>query len=247
MIVAHRGASGDAPENTMPAFNLAWEQGADAIEVDVHLTRDGRIVCIHDDNSKKVSNAKIVVRSATLAELRRLDVGSHRGAAFKGTAIPTIEEVFSTIPDKKTIFIEIKCGAEIISPLLEAIGKSGLKSEQIVLISFREKVLQELKQRAPEYKVSWLCSFKLDKTNEATPSLETVLEKLAFIQADGLSSNTKISEPLIAAVEQHGYQWHVWTIDDLETARRMKALGAKSITSNKPGFIKANLVKQEGL
>ena len=77
MIVAHRGASRDAPENTIPAFKLAWEQGADAIEGDFHLTKDGNIVCIHDGNTENVSNTNLVVRESTLAELRKLDVGAH--------------------------------------------------------------------------------------------------------------------------------------------------------------------------
>ena len=244
MIVAHRGASLDAPENTMPAFELAWKQGADAIEGDFHLTKDGHIACIHDDNTKRVSSTNIVVRNATLAELRKLDVGGHRGAAFKGIGIPTIEEVFSTIPDQKTIYIEIKCGAEIISPLLEEIKKSGLKKEQIVVICFNAKVLQELKAKAPQYKVSWLCHFKKNKAGEMTPSLEKVLETLALIHSDGLSSNITIPQPFIEAIEQKGYEWHVWTVDDLKTAKRLKTLGAKSIISNKPGYIRNNLVEQ---
>ena len=70
MIVAHRGASGEAPENTIPAFNLAWKQGADAIEGDFHLTKDGHVVCIHDANTKKVAGKNLVVKDTTLAELK---------------------------------------------------------------------------------------------------------------------------------------------------------------------------------
>ena len=79
MIVAHRGASSDAPENTLPAFRRAWELGADAIEGDFRLTKDGRIVCIHDKDTKRVADAKLVVSDATLAQLRTLDVGGAHG------------------------------------------------------------------------------------------------------------------------------------------------------------------------
>jgi glycerophosphoryl diester phosphodiesterase len=75
-IVAHRGASADAPENTLPAFELAWKQGADAIEGDFHLTRDGKIVCIHDYDTQRVSGSKRVVKDSTLDELRALDAGA---------------------------------------------------------------------------------------------------------------------------------------------------------------------------
>lgn len=128
----------------------------------------------------------------TLAELRELDVGIHNGAAYKGVTIPTIDEVFSTIPSQKTIYIEIKCGPEIIPTLLGEIKKTGLKKEQIVVICFNEKVIQELKTKAPQYKAYWLCSFKKGKDGEMTPSLQTVLNKLKLVQADGLSSNITI-------------------------------------------------------
>ena len=245
MIVAHRGASRDAPENTIQAFRLAWRQGADAIEADCRLTRDDQIVCIHDVNTRRVSNTNLVVRESSFAELRALDVGAHRGAAFKGIVIPTIAEVFSTIPDQKIIYIEIKCGPEIIPALLEEIKKSGLKSAQIVVISLNSKVLQELKAKAPQYRVFWLCEFKKRIAGAIGPTLETVLKTLALIRADGLSSNSAIPEPFIEAIEKQGYEWHVWTVDDLKTATRMKALGAKSITSNAPGYIK-RIASQSG-
>jgi glycerophosphoryl diester phosphodiesterase len=244
LIVAHRGASRDAPENTIPAFKLAWEQGADAIEGDYHITKDGHIVCIHDDNTKRVSKTNMVVRNSTLEELRGLDLGSPHGEAFKGTVIPTIDEVFSTIPDQKTIYIEIKCGVEIVPPLIEAIKKSGLKQEQIVVICFNTKVIQELKAKDPQYKAYWLCSFKKNKDGGMTPSLETAMKTLDQIQADGLSSDTAIPEPFIETIEKKGYEWHVWTIDDLKAAKHAKAMGAKSITTNVPRVIREHLVEQ---
>ena len=107
-IVAHRGASGDSPENTLRAFRLAWKQGADAIEGDFHLTNDGRIVCFHDRNTSKLTGENYTISQTTLAELQSLDAGSWKGREFAGTRIPTIEEVFHCIPPGKQIFIEIK-------------------------------------------------------------------------------------------------------------------------------------------
>ncbi len=243
MIIAHRGASRNAPENTIPAFRLAWEQGADAIEGDFHLTKDGHIVCIHDDNTKKVCNTNLAVDKSTLADLRELDVGVHKGQTFAGTRIPTIAEVFSTIPEQKTIYIEVKCGVEIIPTLLREIDGSGLKEEQIVIISFNEKVIQELKVQAPKYRTSWLCSFKKQTTGVITPSVDTVMNTLKLIHADGLSSNTDVPESIIETILKQGYQWHVWTVDEPKTAKRMKALGAKSITTNVPRIIREGLVE----
>ncbi|MDM5270739.1 glycerophosphodiester phosphodiesterase [Sulfurovum sp. zt1-1] len=233
MIVAHRGASMDAPENTIPAFKLAWEQDADAIEGDFRLTKDGHIVCIHDADTKRVSDTKLVVRHATLAELRKLDVG-----------IPTISEVLSTIPEQKMIYIEIKCGTEIIPALLEEIERSDLTKEQIVVISFHKEVIQALKNETPQYKAIWLSQFKKDISGKTSPSLETVLTTLKQIKADGFSSSIKfIDEAFIKRVKEEGYEYHVWTIDDAKSARLFNTWGVNSITTNRPGYLRKALTE----
>ena len=243
MIVAHRGASYDAPENTLPAFTLAWEQGADAVEADFHLTKDGHIVCIHNGDTKSVAKENLVVCDSTLDELRKLDVGAQRGEAFKGTRIPTISEVFAVIPEQKKIFIEIKSDAQIIPVLLREIDKSGLKKEQVAFICFNGKIIQELKAQAPQYKAHLLCSFEKQVTGKITPSLETVLNTLKVIQSDGIDANSAMPESFIEPIIKQGYEWHVWTIDDLKTAKRMADLGVRSITTNRPGYLRAHLVE----
>ena len=242
-IVAHRGASKDAPENTLPAFRLAWEQGADAIEGDFWLTKDGHIVCIHNGQTKKYADTNLVVRDSTLAELQELDVGAYRGEFFEGTRIPTISEVFATIPCGKKIYIEVKCGAEIIPALLKEIQKSGLQKEQVVVISFKQQVIREMKAQSPEYKAYWLSGFKKQKTGEFTPSLESVLETLEQIDADGLSSNTAIPESFISPVFKKGYEWHVWTVNDPKQAKRFRKLGVQSITTDIPGKMRKHLTE----
>ncbi len=112
LVVAHRGASHDAPENTLPAFRLAWEQGADAIEGDFFLTKDGHIVCTHDRMTGRLNpgKVKLQVADSTLAELQALDVGSWKGETWRGERMPTLAEVFATVPAGKRILIEVKCG-----------------------------------------------------------------------------------------------------------------------------------------
>ncbi len=242
MIVAHRGASKDAPGNTIPAFKRAWEQGADAIEGDFHLTKDGQIVCIHNADTKAVTGKKLIVASSTLEELQRLDMGSRKGVKFKGTAIPTIAEVFATIPAGKKIYIEIKCGVRIIPPLLNEIEKSGLKAEQVVVISFSTDVIREIKKKAPQLKANWLCSIKKDKAGTFKPTVESVLKTLKEIGADGLSSSKNVvNEKYIRRVMDAGYGYHVWTVDDVATAKRFFQWGAGSVTTNVPGEIRKGL------
>src|SRR3954466_12398745 len=96
-IIGHRGASYDAPENTLSAVNLAWQQGADAVEVDVHLSRDGRVIVIHDDNTRKTAGLKRKVCDQTWSELQKLDAGKWKGANWKGERIPDLEQVLVTV------------------------------------------------------------------------------------------------------------------------------------------------------
>ena len=238
MIVAHRGASREAPENTIPAFRLAWEQNADAIEGDFLLTKDGKIVCIHD---KKTNN--LVVKNSTLEELKKLDVGAYRGEKFIGTTIPTIAEVFATVPEGKKIYIEIKCGNEILPTLLDEIKRSGLKDEQIVVICFNRQVIQKLKAEAPQFKAYWLSSIK-NKSGKYHPSPEAVLRTLDQIKADGLSSSRGVSEEFIKSIMAKGFEYHVWTINTVKEARSFKSWGAKSITTDVPKKLIESIVEQ---
>lgn len=245
LIVAHRGASDYAPENTIPAFKLAWEQDADAIEGDFYLTKDGEIVCIHDASTARVSEVSMNVKYSTLEELRELEVGSWFDEEFQGTKIPTLSEVLDTVPEGKKIYIEIKCGPEILPKLFEELWKSGIKRDQVVVISFNKEVIQELKKRDPGMKANWLVWFTRDETSgELKPSLEDTLNTLKEIQADGLSSGyNSFDDSLIRDVENAGFEYHVWTVDHLETARNFKKWGALSITTNNPLYMKKYMDK----
>ena len=241
LIVAHRGSSFERPENPLPAFELAWEQGADAIEGDFLLTKDKQIVCIHDHSTKRLANRNLVVGESTLEELRELDVGSHKDLSWKGTRIPTISEVFATIPDKKKIFIEVKCGMEIIPYLVKEIGKSNLKPEQIILICFDQEVIKAFKQVLPQNKAFWLSGFKKDKAGDWRPTLDKVLMTLKDTNADGLDSSKNVPSEIARKVMRAGYEWHAWTVNDVTTAKNLKALGIRSITTDRPELIKGSL------
>ena len=188
-VVAHRGASQAAPENTLPAFDLAWALGADAIEGDFYLSKDGVIVCIHDRNTKRVAGTNLVVKDATLGELKGLDVGGWHSAKYKGTRVPTIAEVFETVPRGGKIFIEVKCGVEIVDPLTEAIKASGLRDDQVVVICFTAAVIKGMKAKLPGVKGYWLTSvWKDKKTGELKPTLGSILKTLKRIGADGVDA-----------------------------------------------------------
>ena len=247
-IVAHRGASRDAPENTIAAFELAWRQGADAIEGDFYLTKDRRIVCIHDSTTKRTAGANLVVAKSTLAELRKLDVGKWRGAKWAGQRIPTLEEVLAIVPAGKRLLIEIKCGPEIVGVLKKVLESSRLTRQQTIIISFNAKVIAEAKKQLPRHKALWLAGLRKDKkTGNWASSRQKVLATLKEIGADGLdcqAAPAAIDRSFMSELRSRGLELHVWTVDDLKTALYFQGIGAGSITTNRPAWLREQLAKQ---
>ncbi len=242
LIVAHRGASWDAPENTLPAFLLAWEQGADAIEGDFFLTADGEIVCIHDRHTGRVSDSHMVVSESSLADLRKLDVGSWKGEEWENTRIPTLAEVFEIVPEGKKIFVEIKPGPEILPRLYEEIDHAGLDADQIIIISFNSDVIRHIKSDRPEHKAYWLSGFREDDQGNPVPGLGSILQVLEETGADGFSSHHgMVTKEIIDGVKNEGYEYHVWTVNDGNTAVEFLQYGARSITTDRPGYIREYL------
>src|SRR5690625_6609337 len=108
LIIAHRGASGNAPENTLAAFQLAVEEGADGIELDVHLSKDGELVVIHDDTLDRTTNGTGRVQDKDLDELKTYDAGSWFDSKFASERIPLLQEVIDILPDDVFLNVEIK-------------------------------------------------------------------------------------------------------------------------------------------
>lgn len=247
LIVSHRGASHDAPENTLAAFRLAWEQDADAIEGDFYLTKDEHIVCIHDKTTKRTApeQPEYDVANTTLAELRTLDVGRWKGAEFAGERIPTLAEVLATVPQGNRIFIEIKCGPEIVPVLKNELGQSPLGQEQIVIICFDEDVVTASRQAMPHYKVNWLTSYQEnDDKGGWSPTVDQVLTRLQQTGATGLGTqgNTQVvTDAFARSILDSGFEFHVWTVNDIDAAKSFAAMGAASITTDVPAVIRSAL------
>ena len=243
-IVGHRGAAWDAPENTVASYRLAWERGADAAEVDIYLTRDSRIVGIHDRTTKRTTGVDWVVAKRTLEELRTLDAGSWKDSRWKGEPIPTLAEVLATIPEGRRLYIEIKCGPEIVPVLKEVLRSSGRPPEQTVLIGFGLDAVREAKKAMPELKIYWLSGWKQDKdTGRWLTSVEDLIASAREAGVDGLdlAANGPLDAEAVAKIRDAGLEFHVWTVNDPAVARRMIALGVDSITTDRPGWLRANL------
>src|SRR3954447_14041446 len=175
-IVGHRGASYDAPENTVAAIKLAWEQKADGSEFDIYLTKDGQIAVIHDKDTKRTAGGvNKVVAESTLAELRALDVGKWKGEKFAGEKIPTLAEMLATVPPGKRVFVEVKCGPEIVPELGRVLKAAGLRPEQTPVISFNAAVIAAVKKARPDVPAYWLVSLGGKKAKP--PTAEDLIAK----------------------------------------------------------------------
>ncbi len=230
MIIAHRGASYDAPENTLASVNLAWERGADAAEIDVHLSKDNRIMVIHDKDTKRTTGIKMIIREQKASELRTLDAG-FSSDQYKGEKIPFLEEVMATIPQGKILFIEVKTDTVIIPYLTKELRASARKS-QIAVISFDFDVCLRMKKEIPAIPVYWL-HYSLAgayQTNWISRAKEAGL--------DGLNFRYKgISKEYIDAVHQAGLKMFAWTVDEPEDAGRLIKYGIDGITTNRPAWL----------
>ena len=236
--IAHRGASAVAPENTLASFRQAWQLGADGIEGDFYLTRDGHIVCLHDKSTKRVADKDLVVAESSLADLRKLDVGSWKGNPWRGERIPTLREVLAEVPAGKRIYLEIKCGPEIVPSLAQALADCQLLPMQTVIISFNEAVIAQCKATMPQRQAFWLANLKPDKkTGKVRYTVDQVVQKLRQTQADGAGVN-RVTAALAQAVHAAGKELHIWTINNAEEVPGLVALGVGSITTDRPGLIR---------
>lgn len=245
LIIAHRGASFDAPENTLSAFRLAFAQGADGIEADFRLSSDGEIVCIHDAMTGRTAERNLRVASHSLAELRGLDFGGWRGPKWQGERIPTLAEVLAILPTGKKFFIEIKCGVEIIPPLRKLLTTTATATEQLCFLTFDALLLAALKGAFPTIKSC--LNVKYHRTGLVgawQPAAEELLQILSHCGAAGLSSQAHrcIDADFIERLRASGNELHIWTVDFLTDARHYQALGVDSLMSNRPGFLRQELL-----
>ncbi|MBG88726.1 MAG: glycerophosphodiester phosphodiesterase [Verrucomicrobiales bacterium] len=241
-IIAHRGASHDAPENTMASVKLGWKQGADAVEVDVMLSKDGRIVVIHDKDTKRVAGVDRKVKDQTYAQLRRLDVGTWKADKWKGESIPSLAEVLATIPDGKRMFVELKTGPEIVPALKRVVKASGTRAEQIAIISFNLEACVETKKALPRHEVSFLSGFK-PKGTSMTPKIKTLIRKAKIAGLDGLDvDGRKLNESDAGtAIHAGGLRFYVYTINDAKLARQLIQNGVDGITTDRPKWLRDQL------
>lgn len=236
-FIAHRGASFLAPENTLASAKLAWELGADAVEVDVYLTKDNRVMVIHDSDTKRTCSGKknLFIAKSPSVLLRDLDAGIWKGKEFKGEKIPYLSEIIETVPEGKKLVVEIKCGSEILPALSRVVEKSG-KQDQIVFICFGWKTILDTQKEFPDNDCYWLSSSK--------SGLGRKMEQAAQKGLAGVNLKYSIiDEDVVAQAKKHKLEVLAWTVDDPVEAKRLTEMGVCALTTNRPKWLKDEMAK----
>lgn len=238
-IIAHRGASYLAPENTVAAANLAWELGADAVEVDIYLSKDNRVMVIHDNDTKRTCSGKynLVIEKTPSLLLRDLDAGIWKDEKYKGERIPFLKEIIETVPAGKTVVVEIKCGSKVLPALKRCVEKSE-KSDQIVFICFGWKTILETQKEFPDNKCYWLSASKNGLNKKIIQAAENGLAGVNL-------KYSIIDEEVIELAKENNLEVLTWTVDDPVKAKELAEIGVVGITTNRPKWLRDEMAKLE--
>jgi glycerophosphoryl diester phosphodiesterase len=242
-IIGHRGASFDAPENTLASFKLGYQQNADADELDIYLTKDGKIIVLHDADTARIAGVTNKVTTHTFDELRRLEVGQWGKWKGKGFSekLPSLDEALALMPEGKRFFIELKSGPEILPELRRVLQRAGKKPEQTVLIGFNYATVKDAKATFPQLQVLWLAG--ADHKTKEYPPVENLIQMTKAANLDGLDleSGFPIDSSFVQQVHAAGLMLYTWTVDDPELARKEAVAGVEGITTNRPGWLREQL------
>jgi glycerophosphoryl diester phosphodiesterase len=221
--IAHRGASGLFPENTLCAFAAAIAAGAGMCELDVQTTRDGALIVIHDDTVDRTTDGKGAVAAMTLQEIKRLDAGVDFGARFRGERVPTLEEVFAFVNGRCALNVELKA-AGIEYKVCEVI-RAYRAAATALMSSFDWDALARIRYIAPDIRVGLLAS--------EWPA--RLLGAATEIRADAINPSFEIvTEDLCVAAHDRAINVYTWTVDDVAIMRQLVAYGVDGIMTNFP-------------
>jgi len=240
LIIAHRGESFDAPENTLASINLAWERDDDAVEIDVQMTKDKKIVVIHDKSTLRTGGTFKRIASNYYSGLTKVDVGLFKGTKFNNEKIPLLDEVIDSIPEGKILFVEIKTDEKIVKPLVSLLANKNIKPSQIKFIGFGLNTMKLIKQLIPQFEVYWITGkSKYKNTNK----LKAVINKCKSAGLNGLDveAGKYLNEDVIQLVKKNGLKIYTWTVDDPVRGKQLLAAGINGITTNRASWMKRQM------
>ncbi|MDR7238190.1 glycerophosphodiester phosphodiesterase [Neobacillus drentensis] len=234
--VAHRGASGYAPENTIAAFDKGVEMKADYIEIDVQRSKDGKLVIIHDTKVDRTTDGTGYVKDLSFDQIRSLDAGSWKGEQFNGEKIPTFEEVLDRYHGKIGILIELK--SPELYPGIEKMVAQELKernldkpqNEKIILQSFNFDSMKISNSLLPKVPIGVLTSNRADTTEQALKEFASYADY--FNPSYGI-----VTEELVNQVHANGMKIHSWTVRSHEAAEFLLNMNVDGIITDYPDFV----------
>ena len=232
---AHRGACHDAPENTLAAFHLAREMGADGVELDVQVSQDGEAVVIHNFTVDATTDGQGAVRDKTLAELKELDAGAWFDARFAGQRIPTLQEVIVEVGRQLFLNIELKTkmfgSTGLVSEVVRLIEDHNLV-HRVIVSSFNPFALRQVKRLNPGISTGALYFFDLPG--------HLVRSLLMFLaDPDALNPEKRlVTREYMAWAKERGYRVNAWTVDESAEMERLVALGVDGIITNRPDLLR---------
>lgn len=243
-IVAHRGASFDAPENTLAAIVLAWQQMADAVEIDVRVTKDEQIVAIHDADTRRTCERNLVVSNTTYAQIQQLDASHNaREGKYAGEGVPRLAEILTTIPPHGKLFVEVKCGDEIIGPLTSQFTQDTQQQSRVVLIGFNAPLLAKIKTELPDVAALLCVAAEDEKDTWDHADIEVLIKEAKRLNFDGvdLDARATICPEEVTRLRSENLRCYFWTVDDPVYARTLSDCGVDGITTNRPGWLRTEL------
>jgi glycerophosphoryl diester phosphodiesterase len=232
IIIAHRGESYEAPENTLASINLAWQKDDDAVEIDVRMTKDEKIVAIHDSTTLRTGKRFMNVSTSNYDELLKIDVGKFKADKWANEKIPLLDRIIDTIPDGKSLFVEIKSDDKIVKPLQQLIEQKNANPYQIKFIGFNLETMSLIKTLLSEYESYWIVEKKsiLRKFN-----IEDIILMCKSSKLDGLDmkEGKYLNRELIQIVKNSGLMIYTWTVDDPDRAQQLYLDGIDGLTTNR--------------
>lgn len=232
LIIAHRGESHDAPENTLAAVNLAWERGARAVEIDVRCSAEGEVFVIHDADTRRIGGPRRAVSRQSAEDLAAMDAGAWKHRRWKGERVPRLAEVLRTVPAHGRLFIELKGEAETVPAVLEVVRNSGLLPERLLLMSFQPSVVGRL--------VGNRCGIDVCRllTARQWRSPEVRARMLRFASRHGLAgvdveATPDLDRAFVDAMHNAGLLVYCWTVNRVASAVRLARIGIDGITTDR--------------
>ena len=229
-VIAHRGFSSQAPENTLAAVRAAIEVGADMVEIDVTLTADVHVVVVHDETLDRTSNGNGEVLLFSLSEIRELDAGSWFSPAFAGERIPTLDAVLAEVEGRILLNVEIKSEAVdrgVVAKVASAIRERGL-TDQVVVSSFSPTALEEMHGVAPEIRTAVLFNIKLHKGQDPVEIVNGVGASVFNIK------RTRLTRKMLRRCHENGIPVGVYTVNKTRRMRRMAEKGIDAVFTDHP-------------